>query len=239
MRIVELPQKNDIQAREMKMCIDKEICKYNIEPFPNKTGARVIVIGQPRAGKSSLIFNTLRDKKVYRKRFDNIYLIAPSNSLNSLKDFPLDQLNQNKIINELDEGVLMNLREKLEEHKENDETSIVIIDDFASTLKEHRIQLQLNHLFANARHLNSVFFVLVQTFRFLPDKMRKMASDVVLVGKPKNKSEMKALSEEILYKDPKQVEALFNYAFKKRHDFLWIKDDRIYRNFKQLEIEDW
>ena len=50
MRIVELPQKNDIQAREMKMCIDKEIVKYNIEPFPNKTGARVIVIGQPKSG---------------------------------------------------------------------------------------------------------------------------------------------------------------------------------------------
>ena len=42
----------------------------------------------------------------------------------------------------LDESVLLNLREKLEEHKENDETSIVIVDDFASTLKEHRIQLQ-------------------------------------------------------------------------------------------------
>lgn len=239
MRIVELPQKNNIKARELKMCIDKSICKYNIEPYPSKTGARVIVVGQPRAGKSSLIFNTLRDKKVYKKQFDNIYIIAPSNSLNSLKDFPLDQLDQNKIINDLDEDVLMSLREKLEDHKENDESSIVIIDDFASTLKEHRIQLQLNHLFANARHLNSVFFVLVQTFRFLPDKMRKMASDVVLVGKPKNKSEMKALSEEILYKDPKQVETLFNYAFKKRHDFLWIKDDSIYRNFKQLEIEGW
>ena len=239
MQIKELPQKNTIKAHELKMCIDKKICKYDISPFPNTTGARVIVVGQPRAGKSSLILNAIKDKRVYKKQFDNIYLLAPANSLSSLKDFPLDQLDQRKIINELDEGVLLSLREKLEDHKENDESSIVVIDDWASSLKNHSIANQLNHIFANARHLNVVIFVLVQTFRFLPDKLRKMASDVVLVGKPKNKQEMKALGEEIFYKEPKEITRLFDYAFKRKHDFIWVKDDAIYRNFRELEIEGW
>ena len=169
--------------------------------------------------------------KIYSYRVDSVFtqtykLITNINRTGRGKDGDAD-------------GIAEEEEDLDEDHKENDESSIVVIDDWASSLKNHQIANQLNHIFANARHLNVVIFVLVQTFRFLPDKLRKMASDVVLVGKPKNKQEMKALGEEIFYKEPKEITRLFDYAFKRKHDFIWVKDDAIYRNFRELEIEGW
>ena len=86
MKIKELPPTNKLRNTGLAMKIDKAICSHDIAPFPNVTGARVLVIGQPGAGKSSMVMQALKSKHCYRKRIDNIYVLSPKNSVNSVSD---------------------------------------------------------------------------------------------------------------------------------------------------------
>ena len=238
MKIKELPPTNKLRNTGLAMKIDKTICSHDIAPFPNVTGARVLVIGQPGAGKSSMVMQALKSKHCYRKRIDNIYVLSPKNSVNSVSDPVFEKLDPSKLIHEFDEEILDDLLGKLEANKDEDETSLVIIDDWASSLKEKEIEKRLNHICANCRHLNTILFILVQSFRFLPNKVRKMFSDVVLVGRPKNKMEILNLSDEVFFMDTKDVKQLMKYTFRNKHDFMWIGEKSIYRNYQRLEIDE-
>ena len=52
-------------------------------------------------------------KKIYRGVFDNIIVIAPSNSLKSLKNSPFDELDADKVYNELDYETLETIYNKI------------------------------------------------------------------------------------------------------------------------------
>ena len=155
-----------------------------------------------------------------------------------VSDPVFEKLDPSKLIHEFDEEVLDDLLGKLEGNKDEDETSLVIIDDWASSLKEKEIEKRLNHICANCRHLNTILFILVQSFRFLPNKVRKMFSDVVLVGRPKNKMEIQNLADEVFFMDTKDVKQLMKYTFRNKHDFMWIGEKSIYRNYQRLEINE-
>ena len=240
MRITEQKPTNKLKNEALEMRIDKQICKHDIAPFPNRTtGARVLVIGQPGAGKSSMIFNAIKNKHCYKKKIDNVYVLSPQNSVNSIKDSLFDKLHPDRVIHEFDAEVLDDLLDKLEASKEEGETSLVVIDDWASRLKDKEIERRLNHMAANCRHLNLILFILVQSYRFVPKKTRTMCSDVVLVGMPKNKLEQKDLGEEVFYLEPNEVKQLMKFVFRSKHDFLWVTGNgEYYRNYNRLDFEE-
>ena len=240
MHITEQKPTNELKAEPLAMRIDKQICKHDIAPFPNRTGARVLVVGQPGAGKTALTLNAIKNKRLYKKCFNNVYVLAPENSVNSIKDSLFDgrKLHPDRVIHEFDGDTLDDLLAKLEASKEEDQTNLVIIDDWASSLKEREIEKRLNHIAANARHLNLVLFILVQSFRFVPKKTRTMCSDVVLVGQPKNKMEIKTLGEEVFFLEPSEVKQMMKFVFRSKHDFLWVRGNGdYYRNYNKLDID--
>jgi len=65
-----------------------------------------------------------------------------------------------------------------------------------------------------------------------------MFSDVVLVGRPKNKMEIQNLADEVFFMDTKDVKQLMKYTFRNKHDFMWIGEKSIYRNYQRLEINE-
>jgi hypothetical protein len=78
-----------ISLSSVKLTCDKPICKH-LENVPmwehlNKTSFNVF-LGKPGSGKTTLTLSFLRNKKLYRNKFDNIVVVMPPNSRASLEN---------------------------------------------------------------------------------------------------------------------------------------------------------
>jgi GTPase SAR1 family protein len=92
----------------VKFNVDESLGDHIMEPFPNKSFFWVIC-GKPGSGKTSLLINTLISKgqnRVYRKVFDKILLVMPSNSRASLKNSPFEDLPDDQQFEKFDENVV-------------------------------------------------------------------------------------------------------------------------------------
>ena len=115
--------------------------------------------------------------------------------------------------------------------------SCVFLDDVAYALKERPVERLLRELFFNARHLHCCIFLVSQTLRSIPSKVRLAASHV-LAFEPANRLEANVLASEFICLDPKSAGALFVQCFNNKHDHLLIHtaERKVYSNFNQVEI---
>lgn len=228
------------------------------KPLPNLMGFRMVIAGAPGRGKSTVGLSLLRNQ--YRGRFDNVYVIMPSTSLEGLGDRdPIKihcQENPHKYWSELNDGTLSELLQDLETNKFNVEqeygkdedgndilekeyneplTSIVFIDDMSPELK--KVDVLLSKLFTTSRHLNCCIILLCHCIRQLPTNVRKNMSHIILF-KPANKKETECV-DEVIPLDSKDLNLLFDYVFKDNHDFLYydVVNSDYFKNFNRLEIE--
>ena len=126
----------------------------------------------PRSGKTSTAISLLTTKtnkksgkrKIYRGVFDNIIVVAPKNSLKSLKNSPFDDLDQDKVYNELDYDTLEKIYNKILGYRDEDENTLLYIDDMANRLKDHHLLEFFNMLVCNRRHLKVSIMTI---FKFL------------------------------------------------------------------------
>ena len=101
----------------VKFNVDESLGDHIKEPFPNKSFFWVIC-GKPGSGKTSLLINTLvgkNENRVYRKVFDKILLVMPSNSRASMKNSPFEDLPTDQQFERFDSTVvdrIMALREE-------------------------------------------------------------------------------------------------------------------------------
>eukprot|EP01041_Mallomonas_annulata_P011998 gene11998-25140_t len=124
-----------------------------------------MICGKAGSGKTSLLINALIAKKknrVYRKVFDKIILVMPSNSRKSLKNNPLDDLPE-------------------DQQFEN-------FDDVTAYLKDN--PKQLIELATNRRHLKLSIVLLVQFIRAVPRPVRFQVTHVTFF-KPANELDLK------------------------------------------------
>jgi hypothetical protein len=113
----------------------------------------------------------------------------------------------------------------------------VFIDDCAYALKEKPIERLLSDLFFNARHLYRCIFLVSQTLRSIPNKVRLAASHV-LAFEPANRLEANVLASEFICLDPKSAGALLAQCFNNKHDQLLIHtaERKVYSNFNEVKI---
>ncbi|KAJ1640274.1 hypothetical protein T492DRAFT_832242 [Pavlovales sp. CCMP2436] len=103
-------------------------------------------LGPPRSGKTSLstALLTQTSPRLYNGVFDNVWLFVPATSFASMSDSPFKNH---------DKASLDVVISKLEAASKMKKNSLIIIDDFMSSLKENTLRSALEKLISNRRHL--------------------------------------------------------------------------------------
>jgi hypothetical protein len=88
-----------------------------ISGVPNRNGFKWVLSGSGGSGKTSMLLNFFRRKKLYIGKFHNVYYICPSSSFDSVKDHPFKD--HEKVYLELSAELLYQLYEELAGIKEH------------------------------------------------------------------------------------------------------------------------
>ena len=132
---------------------------------------------------------------------------------------------------------MLELKTEAMENKFPLEKSLLIIDDFADTLKDKAIEETLKSILIKSRHLGLCTIITLQAYNLMPLKLRKIVSNITLF-KPQNNMEMILIVKELLNMPYKKAQELFNYIFDKPYMHLDIdtKTMKYYKNFNVLEF---
>ena len=212
--------------------------------IPCRNGFVYVLCGSGGSGKSSLLLNLFKNHKFYRKKFDNIYYITPQSSFLSVEKHPFEK--HKKLYHELTVDLLNSIYDELNEFKENSivegipiENSCIIIDDMANALKDNDLTIFLNKIIIKARHLSCCFIFTLQSYYMFPLLLRKQITNASIF-KPKNKTEMLNIYDELINLDKKNQQQFYDYIYDKPYNHLDIDtvDGKFYKNFNLLEITD-
>ncbi len=213
------------------------------EGIARRNGAIYLICGPPGSGKSSYMLSLFRDRKLYRNRFHHIYYFVPMSSHLSVKNSPFRL--HDKVMHELTADAIYSITRELEELKEEREEgedyelSCLVIDDFASELKNKDIEKALTNLLIRTRHLNTVVIITSQNFNMIPLKLRKMVT-YASIWKPRTKKEWESISEELLKYEKDDAQKIYEYVFSEPYAHLDIDsfEDKFYKNNNPLNITD-
>jgi ABC-type dipeptide/oligopeptide/nickel transport system ATPase component len=236
-------EKNDLP----KISPVKEIMSIFIDGInpniPNRNGFIYALIGSPGSGKSSLLLSLFRNKNYYKNKFNHIYLITPESSFLSVENHPFK--NHTKVYHELNSYTLENIYNELVEIKKDClgggyeiEHSCVIIDDFASELKDNELIRALKQLLIKSRHIGCSFIFTLQAYNLFPLVLRKLLTNISLF-KPKNKIELESVRKELINFNEQDTTELMNYIFSEEYNHLDIDTitNILRKNFNKLLIK--
>lgn len=195
----------------------------------------------PKTGKTSTSIGLLTSrgkKKVYRGVFSNIIVFMPNESMRSLKNNPFENIDEKKKFDELNAENLQEAYEMLKEFAEDEENSLIYMDDMASYLKNNDVKQLLNMIVRNRRHLRCSIMNCVQNYNSIPLDNRKLITHL-WQGKLTNKKEAENIFSELMFQPKPVYEAILRYTFKKPHDFLYldIVNNKMYKNWNLLNIK--
>jgi len=218
--------------------IDEKILKY---PMPADVFSKTsfnIILGKMGSGKTSLITNFV--KTIFKKAFEHIYVFIPLGSRRSIEnDIFGKQLPPDDLYDTLTEEGLDELIEKLEENSENEENSLLIIDDFQAALKQPDIQMRLQKIVTRMRHMRCTIFILQQNFQKLPKFLRELVTNVITFNI--GKSQLNKLFDETVQIDKDKYQALVDLAFKEKNDYIIINvngNRNIYKGFDRIVFDE-
>ena len=239
MRIIHNELSNNIH-------VPKFICDMELHeqlrgtPLPNNFNFMYIV-GKARSGKSSLAISLLSQirPKIYRKVFNNIITFVPRSSLASLKKNVFEDIDEAKKFDELNHHNLEIVQTMLDDFRENDEKTLIYMDDVTASLKDNEVQRDLKQIVFNRRHKFTSIWVLAQSYLSLPRDLRKQVTHIVLF-KP-SLMEWKCFVEENLsFLDKQQIKQLYKLVYQNPHDFLYFNTEtnQIYRKFDEIILDE-
>lgn len=235
----------EIKDSKVKLSVPKFVCDNIIdekipEPMP-KTSFFMAVIGPPGSGKSSLsvsLISARKDKRIYRKAFNHVYVICPKYSLGSMANNPFEKHDARKIYHDLNQDTLLKIEEILEKNTEEEEYSLIFIDDCAIQLKDKEIQRSLNKIIANRRHLRASIIMVSQSFRYIPLSTRRLISHLIFFKCANNKEKQLIHEEMLSHIDSVDYDKIYKYCFVDKHDSVMVDvmNGKLYRNFNRLEL---
>lgn len=218
--------------------IDAKLLKYPmVEDLFSRTSFNVI-LGKMGQGKTSLITNFV--KTIFKKAFEHIIIFIPSGSRRSIendiygKHLPDADLYDTLTAENLDEVL-----EKLEESAENEENTLLLIDDFQAALKDPDVLARLQKIVTRMRHMRVTIFILQQNFQKMAKFLRELVTTVITFNV--GKSQLNKLFEETVQIDKDKYQALVDLAFQDRNDWIAINvngNRNIYRMFDKIVFED-
>ena len=192
------------------------------------------IIGLPGSSKSSLVWSWFKSPRVLKKCFTKIFYIAPANSIASMEDNIFANLPDNQIFNELNGEVLEEIIDYCK-NSETDEKICIIIDDMASSLKDHEVQKSLKHIAMNKRHYHIFQTIIIsQTWKSVPMEVRRLYDNIFLfkVGA----DDLKNIFDETLQAYKHMAMEITNLVFDKKYQYLYISlsDNRLFKCWDEL-----
>jgi len=199
------------------------------------------LIGRPGSGKTSWLISCLTGtgkKKVFRKVFENVLLVMPSSSRNSLKKNPFKKHDPAKMYEELDLPTAEAIYGRLLASSEEKEKTLLVLDDVGASLKNKEIQKLLRRIIYNRRHLKCHIVMMVQSYISIPKEIRKLITNCILF-KP-SKVEMVNFTEELFERKKDMAIQIMQFAYRQKHDYIFlnVENQKMYRNFDQIIVHD-
>jgi hypothetical protein len=197
-----------------------------------------IFAGKMGQGKTSLVVSLL--KSVFKKVFHSVYVFIPEQSRASIdndilkKNLPRDQLYSELTVENLSE-----VYEKVQENSSEGYNSLLIIDDFQTSLKDPTIINILQKIIVKMRHLRTTTWLIQQNFQALVKPLREVVSNLVMFNL--GKSQNQKIFDELIQLDKDKYNDLVKLAFQDPHDWILInlnKSKKIYRMFDEINLEE-
>jgi DNA helicase HerA-like ATPase len=232
------------EVNDLKIHAPTMLCDESFGDIPTPLPSQaffMLVAGSAGSGKSSFLISLLSQKKpkIYRKVFENVFIIAPVHSLASVKSNIFRNHPEDKIFNELSPQNLLTIKEKVLQEAAEGFKSLLVIDDMTVYLKDKENEKLLKDLVMNRRHYHLSLVIMVQTYSAVPLPLRKTISHGVIF-KPKNKREFESIFDEILFQPKTIIDDIQKFVFKKPHDFLFfnVGTNDLYHNFNKMLIQE-
>ena len=115
-----------------------------------------------RSEHERMLFNLGLAGSAFKKVYESVHVIMPRHSVASLKNNVFK--NHDKMHDELDFQTLSGISNKIKEAAEEEENSLLILDDVTVALKDKFVQRLLRDLILNRRHYRLSIWLLVQTY---------------------------------------------------------------------------
>ena len=224
----------------------KEVMDILVPDIPegvsNRNGMVYVLCGSGGSGKTSLMLNFFKTRKLYRNKFHNIYYVCPESSFLSVADHPFEE--HDKIYHELTDGLVYEIYNELSEIKERrikkkkkPEYSLLIIDDMADALKQKHIVQALNKFIIKARHLCCGVIFTLQSYLYFPKILRKQIT-FATIFKTKNIEEYYSVAKELLNMNQDDSLKLYDFIFDEPYTHLDVDTvtNKYYKSFNYLEI---
>jgi len=198
-----------------------------------------LILGKPGSGKTSLMISFIQNKNILKKKFNNVLIVMPEPSRKSLKKNIFEKHNEDKMYDELTKSTINDIFSKLNEYTNDNETTLLILDDVGASLKNNDIAIKLREIIYNRRHLKTQIIIMSQSYLSLPKEIRKMVNNIFIMYKP-NKPEIEILFDEIIEQKKDLALDIIKYSLRKPHDYLMINIDnqKFYSNFDEIIIND-
>jgi len=237
---IQILEKPNLKKVKMNVdeVIDEKMLKYPMVADLFSHTSFNIVVGKMGSGKTTLVTNLV--KTVFKRCFEHILLFMPSGSRRSIendifgKNLPTDDIYDTLSEETLDEAI-----DKIEDSAENEENTLIIIDDFQQSLKQPEIQARLQKIVTRMRHMRTTIFILQQNFQKLPKFLRELVTNVITFNV--GKSQLNKLFEETVQIDANKFQSLVDLAFVNKNDWIAINvngNRNIYRGFDRIVFDE-
>jgi len=144
---------------------------------------------------------------------------------------------EEKMYDELTTTTINDIYQKLNKYSEDNENTLLIMDDVGASLKDKEIQKTLKTIIYNRRHLKVSIIMLCQSYLSIVKEIRKLITNIFMF-KP-SKTEMINFMEELFECKKDAALDLLN-LYENKHDYLMlnVESQRIFHGFDEVIIEE-
>jgi hypothetical protein len=215
-------------------CVDTKMCKYPAVECAFGQCSFTMLCGKMGQGKTSTLISMLKRGGPLYKCYSNAYVIIPEISLHSIDEKDnifVNNMKEDDIFHEYNADVLEEIYSRLLANANDDEYSILAIDDMGAIFKRDKhAAVILNKIITKLRHLKVTVILLCQNIYQLPKGWREIATNLITFNL--GKSQMKKIFNEFFdYKEDEFLQIMKLY--KSPHDWLLLnlKHRRLFFKF--------